>query len=61
MKKLFNLCLTLALIASFTLLYFSEATYANEVENDNYQRLQQEGILDNTVSENQWNQYKIIF
>ncbi|UXR51260.1 hypothetical protein [Staphylococcus simulans] len=57
MKKLITLCLTLILTASFTLLYFSEATYANEVENDNYQRLQQEGILDNTVSEDQWNQF----
>ncbi|CAD7360842.1 MULTISPECIES: YiiX/YebB-like N1pC/P60 family cysteine hydrolase [Staphylococcus] len=57
MKKVIILFLTLIFTTSFVLLYFSESTYANEIEGDNYQSLQQDGILDNTVSEDQWNQF----
>ncbi|MDO5375794.1 MAG: hypothetical protein Q4F01_06340 [Staphylococcus rostri] len=57
MRKIITFCFALILAASSILLYFSEGVYANETETDNYQSLYENGVLDDTVSESQWNQF----
>ncbi|KIX90451.1 hypothetical protein TP70_07800 [Staphylococcus microti] len=55
-KKITIIFLTLFLTLAYVLPYFSNSVLANEETND-YQKLQQEGILDNSITENHWTQF----
>ncbi|MFR6909157.1 YiiX/YebB-like N1pC/P60 family cysteine hydrolase [Streptococcus pneumoniae] len=57
MKKLLVTLFALIFTVSFVSTSFSKNGHAQEQNVNDYQTLQQEGILDNSISEKQWNQH----